>query len=533
MDQKHSIFDHKEISIGEVTHPGNTGKNNEDFYGYFTIPGNAGEPDLTIAIVADGIGGNRGGEVASQICVDTVRDYFYSRGKPTLPEELGTALRIAHQNILRKARQSPMLKGMGTTATAVAVLGSQLFVAHIGDSRAYLLRDAVGYRLTVDHTWVQAALDEGRLTPEEAKLHPNRNVLYKYLGKPGDEDPGVDTTIHLVPMEGIRNSILPRETPNGGLELVPGDSILLCSDGLTDLVSDEEISSAVRKYRPQVAVEQLLKMALARGGYDNITVVILEMPGGKEKKAAPIMKMSTAVAAAAAALLVIAGVSYGLIGTYQTYRENGKETTFPTYQAGTQVHMPVASPRALSPISPSQTKSSSVEQNAARGASAKAPTSTPISFATLTLSTGPSHAPGAGATSRTAVPSVPSTPPLRSTSTPTTTPKPVIPTPPPQNTPGPHSTPRPRPNSTPTPKPQPTPTSKPQPTPTPKPQPTPTPKPQPTPTPKPQPTPTPKPQPTPTPKPQPTPTPTTRPMPTPPPPRPTPKPTKTTKIPGE
>ncbi len=456
------------IAIGEATHPGNTGKNNEDSYGHFHIPGSGERPDTTVAIVADGIGGNQGGEVASRICVDTVQEYFFSGNTSgDLPGNLRSALELAHRKILQKASSTPTLKGMGTTATATAIAASRLYIAHIGDSRAYLIRETSAYRLTVDHTWVQAAINEGRLTPEEARFHPNRNVLYQYLGKPGTENPGIDTTVHLAPITPDAENVLQTATQNSKeLGLLPGDSLLLCSDGLSDLVPDREIVASVRKYKPQTAADQLVKMALARGGYDNITVLILEMPGGSKKQGgtATRRKLPVAIGGGVAVLLLLGGMAYALHARQHVITPTPTRASVVTATLAPVV-LPSPTMRQV-PASAMTTVPTSTPAGAQGPASGGGPTSTLIpTFTPVPTSTGtPTPRPTATYTPEpTATPTpVPTTRPgLAPTSTPkptptntpkpaTNTPKPATNTPKPAtNTPKPTNAPQPAPTNTP------------------------------------------------------------------------------------
>lgn len=271
--------------IGSFTDPGRSGKNNEDALAVFEVDW---QDDLKlrrvqVAVVADGIGGNNAGEVASRIAVDKVQATMRSQPTMPLPERMEQAVRLANQAVFNTGQNSTELLGMGSTLVLAAIADDDLYVAHVGDSRAYLVRGGVAHRLTLDHTWAQEAIDIGRLTPEEASRHPNRNVIKRFLGV--DETLAVDQQI-------IDLAQAPGEVAGPGrwpmidrMRVQPGDTVLLCSDGLTDELSDAELQAVVRKYEPQAAAEQLVAQANAHGGRDNITVLLLRVPGGPAPRA--------------------------------------------------------------------------------------------------------------------------------------------------------------------------------------------------------------------------------------------------------
>jgi protein phosphatase len=160
---------------------------------------------------------------------------------------------------------------MGTTCACAWVIGSRLYIASVGDSRVYLLRNGSLMQLTTDHTWVQEAVEKGILTPQEAPQHPNVHVIRRYLGSP--RTPHADVRLRLAKDESDTQA-----RSNQGLPLLVGDVILLCTDGLTDMLTDEDIESAVSGMDIQPAVQRLVSAACDRGGKDNITVVMLLVP---------------------------------------------------------------------------------------------------------------------------------------------------------------------------------------------------------------------------------------------------------------
>ncbi|HEX2030944.1 MAG TPA: Stp1/IreP family PP2C-type Ser/Thr phosphatase [Actinomycetota bacterium] len=211
--------------------------------------------DDPLFAVADGMGGHQGGEVASRLALEAL-----GRGAPRSPGDgdpsgrLAEVVREANLAVLEKASTDPALHGMGTTLTAVVAGDQRIHLAHVGDSRAYLLRDGQLRRLTKDHTVVERMVEQGRLTPEEAEIHPQRSILTNALGV--DADIRVDEATH---------------------DIRPGDRLLLCSDGLTGMVGEEEIAAILTDNAdPQVAAEALVAAANEAGGQDNITALVLD-----------------------------------------------------------------------------------------------------------------------------------------------------------------------------------------------------------------------------------------------------------------
>jgi serine/threonine protein phosphatase PrpC len=206
--------------------------------------------------VADGLGGHVGGEVASRVALERLAQATTTDGpEDTISERLREAIHEANRAVGERASNEPRLTGMGTTLTAVVVGRDRLHLGHVGDSRAYLLRDGDLRALTEDHTLVQRMVREGRLTPEQAGVHPQRSVLTRALGI--EDDLEVDQTT---------------------VEVTAGDRLLLCSDGLTAMVDDEDIQKIlVGEEDPQAASNALVEAANAAGGQDNITTIVLDV----------------------------------------------------------------------------------------------------------------------------------------------------------------------------------------------------------------------------------------------------------------
>jgi len=199
--------------------------------------------------VADGMGGHRGGEVASQLAVETLEKLF-KQGAGDLPDQVQEANRV----VFERSVVDEKVAGMGTTLTAALVEGDRVRVAHVGDSRAYLLRDGNLRLLTEDHTLVHRMVTEGEISQEEAETHPQRSVLTRALG--------VETVV---------------DVDDDTVQVRPGDRLLLCTDGLTSMVSVQAIEEVLRAVPdPQEAAQRLVRIANEGGGADNTTVVVLD-----------------------------------------------------------------------------------------------------------------------------------------------------------------------------------------------------------------------------------------------------------------
>lgn len=232
-------------------------ENNEDRYAYW-------EPDDDasfvrygrLAILADGMGGYEGGQEASRLAVETIEQVYSTSREEDPRARLVEGFHAAHQRILQQAEANPEFAGMGTTCTAVALVGNDLFYAHIGDSRLYLARDSKIYRLSRDHSYVGRLVEQGIVSAEEAASHPQRHILTAALGAGTDIAP---------------------ETPDQPIPLEPEDAILLCTDGLWSLVSDPEINQALMAGNLLESCSTLVDLAKSRGGPDNITLQILRI----------------------------------------------------------------------------------------------------------------------------------------------------------------------------------------------------------------------------------------------------------------
>ncbi|MEU6666956.1 Stp1/IreP family PP2C-type Ser/Thr phosphatase [Streptomyces sp. NPDC046727] len=205
--------------------------------------------------IADGMGGQAAGEVASSEVISTLVTLDDDVPGSDILTSLGTAVQRANDQLRAMVEEDPQLEGMGTTLTALLWTGQRLGLVHVGDSRAYLLRDGVLTQITQDHTWVQRLVDEGRITEEEATTHPQRSLLMRALGS-GD---------HVEPDLSVR-------------EVRAGDRYLICSDGLSGVVSHQTMEETLASYQgPQETVQELIQLALRGGGPDNITVIVADV----------------------------------------------------------------------------------------------------------------------------------------------------------------------------------------------------------------------------------------------------------------
>jgi len=233
---------------------------NEDAIFCSTVPIG---PLPNLFVVADGMGGHNAGEVASSKSLEHSQAFIQDSASPltTIPEDimdiLVAATHQANRDVFDLSVSDPSFHGMGTTFTACSIVNDTLAVAHIGDSRIYAVGPGGISQITSDHTFVQEMVDAGRLTPQEAKIHPQRNMLTRVLGC----DPLLTAEGNLCDLQGV-------------------DSVLLCSDGLTDMLTDEEILEIVsQKTSPKARVEALIGAANHQGGVDNISAIIIDIKG--------------------------------------------------------------------------------------------------------------------------------------------------------------------------------------------------------------------------------------------------------------
>lgn len=248
------ITPHRRLTVRAVlrTDVGLVRSENQDF-GSYTSPEEEKDshPGGRLLIVADGMGGHRGGATASRLAAETVKAQFLGSETTDIPSALRESLARANSRIFHEAQSNPDLRGMGTTTSALAVRNGQGWFAHVGDSRIYLLRGDEIRQLTDDHSLVATMVREGLLTSAEAETHPRRNVLQRSMGVA--EDVEIDV--------------------RGPFELREGDTFILCSDGLHGVVKEPELRE-IAKMPIDVAADEFLRRALERGAPDNVTVIV-------------------------------------------------------------------------------------------------------------------------------------------------------------------------------------------------------------------------------------------------------------------
>lgn len=219
-------------------------------------PGEPNHPADQLVIVCDGMGGSNAGEVASRMATDTVARVFAEAPAEDLAQALAHAVEVANDEIYELSRTRSDLNGMGTTCTALAVKGDHVLVAHVGDSRAYLVREHRAMQLTTDHSLVAQLVARNQLTAEEARHDPRRNVVTRSVGV------GPQVDVDLVDVDEPLRS---------------GDTLVLCSDGLHGQVSDDEIAGCAMGESLEGACSELIQLANERGGPDNITVAMVRI----------------------------------------------------------------------------------------------------------------------------------------------------------------------------------------------------------------------------------------------------------------
>jgi protein phosphatase len=257
-----------DVEVANISDVGCERTGNEDYFLYHEPDDDAEfEHRGRLVLVADGMGGRNGGEVASHLAAEVIRDVYLRAGngdnggadpRGADPRSvLIEAFQQAHQAILSMANTEMELRGMGTTCCAAIFKNGLMYYAHIGDSRIYLVRNGEAVPLTEDHSLVARMVRDGILTPEQARNHDNRNVLTAALGVDSDSVAG--------------------DFPIDPQELITGDIIAMCTDGLHGLVSDEEIALTTSHQSMREACKELVGRAKVRGGPDNITVQLLRV----------------------------------------------------------------------------------------------------------------------------------------------------------------------------------------------------------------------------------------------------------------
>jgi PPM family protein phosphatase len=246
------------IELAGLSDVGCQRENNEDYYSFWEPESDEAFQRLgRLVLVADGMGGYEGGQEASHMAVETVKEIYAKDPANGDPQgRLLAGFGEAHNRIRQHAESHPELHGMGTTCTVAAVVSDRLYYAHVGDSRLYLIRDKVLSRVTHDHSYVNRLVENGVISSEEAESHPQRHILTAALGAGLEVAPDYSET---------------------GFALQNGDLLILCTDGLWSVVSEHEIQNSALRNTPSEACQELVKLARAQGGPDNITVQVVRI----------------------------------------------------------------------------------------------------------------------------------------------------------------------------------------------------------------------------------------------------------------
>jgi protein phosphatase len=306
------------LPIYAVTDRGKSGKNNEDNYAVSAHILSESDPTPSIiAIIADGVGGHQAGEVASSLAVEMISQIIARSDANRPVAALEEAFSQTNQAIYSQATINPENAGMSTTAACAWVIGDQVYLASMGDSRIYLRRGENFIQLTVDHTWVQEAIESGILTPDQAKSHPNAHLIRRYLGSKQPAIP--DFRLHLHPEDSDQQLIA-----NQGMRLESGDYLFLCSDGLTDLVSDDEINAALGGQSLQNSLDGLIDLANKRGGHDNITIIGIQVPDEMVITSVPKTRNRTVIIVSLLVILAVAVLGGWIYRAY--FWEDGSPT---------------------------------------------------------------------------------------------------------------------------------------------------------------------------------------------------------------
>jgi len=243
------------LDVAQLTDVGRKREHNEDNMAYHIPP----EEDVmfqkgALFIVADGMGGHAAGEVASEIAVDTISDTYYQDYDDDVASSLLHAIKRANVSIHQRAAENMLRSGMGTTCVTAVLRGDMAYIANVGDSRAYLVRGGSVKQVSQDHSWVAEQVRAGLLSEDQARTHAQRNVITRCLGTQADVEVDVFTE-----------------------RLQEGDSLVLCTDGLSGLISDEDLHTIVSQFVPQESVYHLVERANENGGPDNITAIVVRV----------------------------------------------------------------------------------------------------------------------------------------------------------------------------------------------------------------------------------------------------------------
>lgn len=270
---EHPLLINSEISYYSyalLSHKGRVRANNEDRLAVREfVTQDTQQTPILLSVLCDGVGGHLAGETAAQIGVAEISVFFAGCDSFDQPSEiLSNAIIAANQAIVETASRKPGFEGMAATCICACIVGQKLFIANLGDSRAYLMRKGGLHQLSYDHTWLEESMGINRESfPHITRDHPLAHVLSRYLG--GPHPPNVDIRLRFGGKS--RSTEINKE----GFQLKSNDCLLLCSDGLTDLLNEKEISACLQGIDPRKDAQRLVISALGRGGHDNVSVIVI------------------------------------------------------------------------------------------------------------------------------------------------------------------------------------------------------------------------------------------------------------------
>ena len=256
-----------------LSHRGRVRENNEDRLMLRSFRNQAGAQPVLLAVLADGVGGHHGGEVAAELGVQAITEVIASCSTLDDPPALiHSAIQAANRSIQAHTAAEPDVFGMGATCVCVLLIGERLYLGNLGDSRAYLFSQNGLTQLTHDHTMLEeTSWSDLPGMRGSRRGNPFAHVLSRYLGSP--DPPDVDLRVRLHAGESDQDML-----KNQGMRLQSGEKVLLCSDGLSDMLSDKHILSILQGYRTQKALQKLVLCALENGGHDNVSAILIEIP---------------------------------------------------------------------------------------------------------------------------------------------------------------------------------------------------------------------------------------------------------------
>jgi len=363
------------VELGSLSDPGHVRELNEDSFGTpetMEISLDLVEQKGRLYAVADGMGGHAAGEVASQQAISTLFKEYYASSSPEIIERMKEAIEAANVEVYAQASSDRAKAGMGTTLVAAVLQGNDLYVANVGDSRAYLVRQQNIEQISQDHSWVNEQVQAGIITDQEAREHLYRNIITRSLGT----KPGVEIDFFQRKVQ-------------------PGDVLVLCCDGLSNEAEDDEIARIVSTTDPQEAAQTLIDLANQRGGPDNITTVVVRV-GEAIKRPLPVLPLA---AGGGLAVILIAAAVYlgrGPVGALlspptatPTATNTRTPTLVPTYTPTatlTPTCTPTFTPTSTATPKPTHTPTSTPMAT-------ETPTATPTAVPSPTWTTAPTETP--------------------------------------------------------------------------------------------------------------------------------------------